>query len=162
MIKMKAEIHPTYYPDAKVTCASCGTTWTTGSTKKELRVDICSNCHPFFTGEAQRILDIEGQVDRFYKKLSARQSYVESKKAQEAAKKSPERPISELGLSSRATDALTKAGITEVGHFLAKLEEGDAALLAIAGFGQKSLIDAKKKLRGFGYELPETSAAEAA
>jgi large subunit ribosomal protein L31 len=159
MIKMKAEIHPTYYPDAKVTCASCGTTWTTGSTKKELRVDICSNCHPFFTGEAQRILDIEGQVDRFYKKLSARQSYVESK---EAAKKSPERPISELGLSARATDALAKAGITEVGQFLAKLEEGDAALLGIAGFGQKSLIDAKKKLRGFGYELPETSAAEAA
>ena len=159
---MKAEIHPTYYPDAKVTCASCGTTWTTGSTKKELRVDICSNCHPFFTGEAQRILDIEGQVDRFYKKLSARQSYVESKKAQEAAKKSPERPISELGLSGRAADALAKAGITEVGHFLAKLEEGDAALLAIAGFGQKSLIDAKKKLRGFGYELPESPAAETA
>lgn len=159
---MKAEIHPTYYPDAKVTCASCGTTWTTGSTKKELRVDICSNCHPFFTGEAQRILDIEGQVDRFYKKLSARQTYVESKKAKEAAKKSPERPISELGLSARATDSLTKAGITEVGHFLAKLEEGDAALLAIAGFGQKSLIDAKKKLRGFGYELPESPAAETA
>jgi large subunit ribosomal protein L31 len=162
MIKMKAEIHPTYYPDAKVTCASCGTTWTTGSTKKELRVDICSNCHPFFTGEAQRILDIEGQVDRFYKKLSARQSYVESKKAQDAAKKSPERPIAELGLSARATDALSKAGITEVGHFLAKLEEGDAALLAIAGFGQKSLIDAKKKLRGFGYELPESPTAETA
>jgi large subunit ribosomal protein L31 len=159
---MKAEIHPTYYPDAKVTCASCGTTWTTGSTKKELRVDICSNCHPFFTGEAQRILDIEGQVDRFYKKLSARQSYVETKKAQAAAKQSPERPMSELGLSARATDALAKAGITEVGHFLTRLEEGDATLLAIAGFGQKSLIDAKKKLRGFGYELPETSGAETA
>jgi large subunit ribosomal protein L31 len=159
---MKAEIHPTYYPDAKVTCASCGTTWTTGSTRKELRVDICSNCHPFFTGEAQRILDIEGQVDRFYKKLSARQSYVETRKAQEAAKKSPERAIAELGLSSRATEALAKAGITDVGHFLAKLEQGDAALLAIAGFGQKSLIDAKKKLRGFGYELPEASEAETA
>jgi large subunit ribosomal protein L31 len=159
---MKAQIHPTYYPDAKVTCASCGTTWTTGSTKKELRVDICSNCHPFFTGEAQRILDIEGQVDRFYKKLSARQSYVETRKAKEAAKKSPERAISELGLSSRATEALARAGITEVGHFMEKLEQGDAALLAISGFGQKSLIDAKKKLRGFGYELPESPEAEAA
>ena len=71
---MRAKIHPTYYPDAKVTCASCGSTWTTGSTKKEIRVDICSNCHPFFTGEASRILDIEGQVDRFYKKLPARQT----------------------------------------------------------------------------------------
>ena len=156
---MKANIHPTYYPDAKVTCASCGKTWTTGSTKKEYRVDICSNCHPFFTGEAQRILDIEGQVDRFYKKLSARQTYVEGKKAKEAAKKSPERAIAELGLSARATEALVKAGITQVSHFLAKLAEGDAALLAIGGFGQKSLIDAKKKLRGFGYEMPEATEA---
>jgi large subunit ribosomal protein L31 len=159
---MKASIHPTYYPEAKVTCASCGRTWTTGSTKKELRVDICSNCHPFFTGEAQRLLDIEGQVDRFYKRLSARQTYVESKKAQEAAKRSPERPIRDLGLSTRATEALAKAGITEVSQFLSKLAEGDAALLAVSGFGQKSLIDAKKKLRGFGYELPEPTASEAA
>jgi len=157
---MKAEIHPTYYPDAKVTCASCGRTWMTGSTKKELRVDICSNCHPFFTGEAQRILDIEGQVDRFYKKLSARQTYVDAKKAQEAARKSPERPIAELGLTSRATDALTKAGITDVSQFLAKMAEGEATLLAINGFGQKSLIDAKKKLRAFGYDLPESATAE--
>ena len=157
---MKAEIHPTYYPDAKVSCASCGRTWTTGSTKKELRVDICSNCHPFFTGEAQRILDIEGQVDRFYKKLSARQTYVEAKKVQDASRRSPERPIAELGLTARATEALTKAGITDVSRFLLKLNEGEAALLAIAGFGQKSLIDAKKKLRSLGYELPESAAAE--
>jgi large subunit ribosomal protein L31 len=157
---MKAEIHPTYYPDAKVTCASCGRTWTTGSTKKELRVDICSNCHPFFTGEAQRILDIEGQVDRFYKKLSARQTYVDSKKAQEAARKSPGRPIAELGLTARATDALSKAGITEVSQFLAKLAEGEAGLLSINGFGQKSLIDAKKKLRSFGYDVPESANAQ--
>ena len=157
---MKAEIHPTYYPEAKVTCASCGNTWTTGSTKKELRVDICSNCHPFFSGEAQRIIDIEGQVDRFYKKLSARQSYVEGKKAKEAARKSPERPMAELGLSTRVTEALSKAGITQVSQFLDKLTEGEASLLAIDGFGQKSLIDAKKKLRGLGYELPESSAAE--
>ncbi len=154
---MKANIHPTYYPDAKVTCATCGRTWTTGSTKKELRVDICSNCHPFFSGEAQRIIDIEGQVDRFYKKLSARQAYVENQKAQEAAKKSPERPITELGLSARAADALKKAGVTQVSQFLDRLAAGDANVLAIEGFGQKSLIDAKKKLRALGYELPETT-----
>jgi large subunit ribosomal protein L31 len=157
---MKSEIHPTYYPEAKVSCASCGTTWTTGSTKKELRVDICSNCHPFFTGEGQRILDIEGQVDRFYKKLSARQSYVDTKKANEEARKSPERPITELELSTRATDALAKAGITQANQLLKKLAEGDAAALAIEGFGQKSLIDAKKKLRALGYELPEAPAPE--
>jgi large subunit ribosomal protein L31 len=158
---MKAEIHPTFYTDAKVTCASCGRTWTTGSTKKELRVDICSNCHPFFSGEAQRIIDIEGQVDRFYKKLSARQTYVDTKKAKETAMKSPERPITELGLSTRATEALAKAGITEVNQFLKRLEEGDPAVLSIEGFGQKSLIDAKKKLRTFGYALPETPTTEA-
>src|SRR5512147_474855 len=118
---MRPDIHPTYYTDAKVTCATCGRTWTTGSTKKELRVDICSNCHPFFSGEAQRIIDIEGQVDRFYKKLSARQTYVETKKAQDAAKKAPDRPMSELGLSARATAALAKVGVTEVNHFLARL-----------------------------------------
>ena len=158
---MKAEIHPKFYTDAKVVCASCGTTWTTGSTKKELRVDICSNCHPFFSGEAQRIIDIEGQVDRFYKKLSARQTYVDTKKARDAAKKSPERPITELELSTRATEALAKAGITEVNQLLNKLSEGEAAVLAIEGFGQKSLIDAKKKLRALGYELPDASTADA-
>ncbi len=77
---MKQGIHPTYYTDAKVTCASCGSTWTTGSTKKEIRVEICSNCHPFFSGESARIVDIEGQVDRFYKKLQVRQAFVEDKK----------------------------------------------------------------------------------
>ena len=159
---MKEKIHPTYYPDAKVTCATCGRTWTTGSTKKELRVDICSNCHPFFSGEAQRIIDIEGQVDRFYKKLSARQTYVETKKAQEAAKKAPERPIAELGLSTRATEALKKAGVAQVSQLLDRMTTGDANVLAIEGFGQKSLIDAKKKLRALGYELPEGQAAEAA
>jgi len=151
---VKADIHPTYYPDAKVTCASCGTTWTTGSTKKELRVDICSNCHPFFTGEASRILDIEGQVDRFYKKLSIRQTYVEQQKAKEELKGSPVRPIEELGLPARAAEALKSAGIENVGQFLEKLSGGNEAALAIAGFGQASLTAAKKKLRSLGYELP--------
>ena len=155
---MKAEIHPTYYPDAKVSCASCGRTWTTGSTKKELRVDICSNCHPFFTGEASRILDIEGQVDRFYKKLSVRQTYVEQQKQKEELKGSPERPIEELAISTRAIDSLKKAGIENFGQFLEKLTGGNEAVLAIAGFGQTSLTAAKKKLRSLGYEIPEAAA----
>ncbi len=155
---MKAKIHPTYYPDAKVTCASCGTTWTTGSTKKEIRVDICSNCHPFFTGEASRILDIEGQVDRFYKKLSARQTYVEQQKVKEELKGSPERPIDELGVTPRAIEALKKAGIENFGQFLEKLNGGNDAVLAISGFGQTSLTAAKKKLRSLGYEIPAAAA----
>src|SRR5574338_467150 len=141
---MKSDIHPTYYTDAKVSCASCGRTWTTGSTKKELRVDICSNCHPFFTGEASRILDIEGQVDRFYKKLSVRQTYVEQQKQKEELKGSPERPIADLGLAARAVDSLKKAGIENVGQLLEKLNAGNEAVLAIPGFGQTSLTAAKK------------------
>jgi large subunit ribosomal protein L31 len=152
---MKEEIHPTYYPNALVVCA-CGNTWTTGSTTKEIHTDVCSNCHPFFTGE-QRIVDTEGQVDRFYKKLQARKDYIEEIEAREAAKVSPERPIAELDLGTRATDSLAKADITKVGQVLEMLETGEASLLAIEGFGRKSLADLKKRLRQFGYMLPEAA-----
>jgi large subunit ribosomal protein L31 len=158
---MKQGIHPTYYPDARVTCA-CGNTWTTGSTKKEIRIEICSKCHPFFSGEQARLVDIEGQVDRFYKKLQVRQAYVDEKKTRAQSKVSPKRPIAELELGARPTAALDKAGIKEVGQFLAKLGEGEGAVLAIEGFGRKSLIDLKKKLRSLGYELPETAKSPAA
>ena len=155
---MKKGIHPTYYPDAKVTC-SCGNTWNTGSTRQEIHTEVCSKCHPFFTGQQQRLIDIEGQVDRFYKKLQARQDYVEERKAKSAAKTSPERPVKELGLPTRATEALEKAGLNNVGQILTKLAEGEAVMLAIEGFGRKSLIDMKKILRQMGYTLP-TAAEE--
>ena len=150
---MKSEIHPVYYTDAQVIC-SCGNTWTTGSTQKVIHTDVCSNCHPFFTGE-QRIVDTEGQVDRFYKKLQAHQQYLDDVDAREAARVSPERPITEFELGTRATDSLTKAGITNAGQVLEKLALGDAALLAVDGFGRKSLADLKKRMRLFGYSLPE-------
>lgn len=67
---MRDNIHPTWYPEAVVVCA-CGNTWTTGSTIPEIRTDVCSACHPFYTGE-QRIVDTEGQVDRFMARLRAR------------------------------------------------------------------------------------------
>jgi large subunit ribosomal protein L31 len=153
---MKEGIHPTYYPDAKVICA-CGNTWITGSTKKEIHTEVCSKCHPFFTGQQQRLIDIEGQVDRFYKKLQARQDYVETQKAKEDSKTSPDRPVAELELGTRATEALSKAGIVKVGDVLNKLNEGEAALLAVEGFGRKSMIDLKKKLRQFGYTLPKAA-----
>lgn len=60
---MKDKIHPKYFTDAKVICA-CGNTFTTGSTRKELKVEICSKCHPFYTGE-RRMLDTTGRVERF-------------------------------------------------------------------------------------------------
>jgi large subunit ribosomal protein L31 len=150
---MKKGIHPTFYEDATVICA-CGNTWQTGSTKKVIHTEVCSNCHPFFTGQQQRLIDVEGQVDRFYKKLQARQSYVDTQKARENSRTSPEKPVAELNLSSRAIEALAKAGMTTVGQVLTKLGEGEAALLAVEGFGRKSLIDLKKQLRQLGYELP--------
>jgi large subunit ribosomal protein L31 len=64
---MKTKIHPQYFPEAVVTC-SCGATYTTGSTKSELRVEICNQCHPFYTGE-QRIVDTEGRVDRLRRRF---------------------------------------------------------------------------------------------
>jgi large subunit ribosomal protein L31 len=150
---MRKGIHPTYYPDAKVVC-SCGNTWTTGSTKKEIHTEVCSKCHPFFTGQQQRMIDIEGQVDRFYKKLQARQEFVDQKKARDNSKTSLDKPVQEIGLPARATESLVKAGLTTVGQVIGKLGEGEAALLAIDGFGRKSLIDMKKSLRTLGYVLP--------
>ena len=79
---------------------------------------------------------------------------VDITKARETAKVSPERPIAELALGSRPTEALAKAGIINVGQFITKLGEGEDSVLAIEGFGRKSLIDLKKKLRQMGYELP--------
>lgn len=152
---MKKDIHPKYYPDAVVTCA-CGNTWTTGSTQPEIRTDVCSKCHPFFTGE-QRIVDTEGQVDRFYKKLQARQDYLSEKDAAALARVSPERPVDELELTKRVVEILAKAEITNVGHLLEQLEKGEAALLNLDGFGRKSLADVKKGLRKIGYEIPKAA-----
>jgi len=71
---MKEKIHPKWYPNAQVSC-SCGATFTMGATQKSIRTDVCSSCHPFFTGE-QRIVDTEGQVQRFMRRLERRQELV--------------------------------------------------------------------------------------
>jgi large subunit ribosomal protein L31 len=65
---MKTGIHPTYFESATVTCA-CGNTFTTGSTREELQTEVCSVCHPFYTGQ-QRIVDSGGQVERFRKRAA--------------------------------------------------------------------------------------------
>ena len=150
---MKKGIHPEFYTDAQVVCA-CGNTWTTGSTRKMIRTEVCSKCHPFYTGEQARIVDSEGQVDRFYRKLQARQSYVDQVKTREESRTSLDRPITELSLGNRPTEALTKAGLTTVGQVLDLLAQGEPAILKVEGFGRKSLIDMKKALRGLGYQLP--------
>lgn len=80
---MKAKIHPEYFPNAQVVCG-CGNTFTTGSTKKMLKVELCSKCHPFFTGE-RRMIDTAGRVERFeqrYKKTEAKRAANEGKSKQ--------------------------------------------------------------------------------
>ncbi|MGQ9834131.1 MAG: DNA-directed RNA polymerase subunit alpha C-terminal domain-containing protein [Candidatus Villigracilaceae bacterium] len=91
--------------------------------------------------------------------MQAREAFEAAKKSREQARTSLERPIAELELGARPTEALAKGGITTVGQFLERLAEGENVVLAIEGFGRKSLIDLKKKLRSLGYKLPETVVA---
>ena len=80
---MKTGIHPTWFPEANVTCA-CGNTFTTGSTLEKIRVEICSKCHPLFTGQ-QKLVDTLGQVERFNKKEEkAKEKQEERKRILEA------------------------------------------------------------------------------
>jgi large subunit ribosomal protein L31 len=72
---MKKDIHPTWYPDAQVSC-SCGATYIMGATKETIRTDVCAACHPFYTGE-QRIVDTEGQVERFMRRLERREELLD-------------------------------------------------------------------------------------
>lgn len=77
---MKEDIHPEYH-QAKVTCA-CGNSWTVGSTEEEIRVDVCSECHPFFTGK-QKLVDTAGRVEKFKKKYNIEESTLEVLEDQE-------------------------------------------------------------------------------
>ena len=86
---MKAGIHPAY-EEVNATCA-CGNTFRTRSTHKgDIRVEICSNCHPFFTGR-QKLVDTEGRVDRFQKKIQKSKDLKETK----AAAKSKKQPVAQ-------------------------------------------------------------------
>jgi large subunit ribosomal protein L31 len=81
---MKKEIHPTYFPKALITCA-CGKTYTIGSTKEKIEVEICSGCHPFFTGN-EKVLDTAGRVEKFKNRRAA---------AAATPKKAPKKPKAE-------------------------------------------------------------------
>lgn len=66
---MRTDIHPKYYSNAKIKCANCNTEFETGATVEEIRVEICSNCHPFYTGGKNVLIDAEGRVDKFVQKI---------------------------------------------------------------------------------------------
>lgn len=154
---MREGIHPKFYPQAKVIC-SCGNTWTTGSTKEVIHTDMCYNCHPFYTGE-QRMVDTEGQVDRFYKKLEARDQHKAAAATRVAAKTSTDQPISVLNLGARSETALTNAGLTTITLVLEKMAAGDDAMLEIESLGRNGLIGLKKALRQRGLLSEETAEA---
>ncbi len=80
---MKTDTHPTYFPEAKVTCA-CGRTFTVGSTKEALSVEICSACHPFYTGN-EKLMDVAGRVEKF----KARTAFAKASSATRAAAVTP-------------------------------------------------------------------------
>jgi large subunit ribosomal protein L31 len=90
---MKKNIHPTYYPKAKINC-SCGAVLETGATQEEMNIEICSQCHPFYTGK-KKMIDTTGRVDRFKKlaeraaaakKAAPKKSKTEKKEAKSAKK----------------------------------------------------------------------------
>ena len=145
---MKKDIHPTYYPNAQVIC-SCGNTWTTGSTQEVIRTDVCSQCHPFFTGE-QRIVDSAGQVDRFMKRLDRYSEHQTeaSKREEMAQEKLSQRFLKQklmaLELSDRIHQILENADVVTVGD-LVKMDKDK--LLALEGFGPKALEEVETKIK---------------
>ncbi|OGL65412.1 50S ribosomal protein L31 [Candidatus Uhrbacteria bacterium RIFCSPLOWO2_01_FULL_47_24] len=88
---MKTDLHPQYYPQAKITCV-CGAIYTTGSTVPEIRVEICSACHPFFTGK-QKLVDTARRVEKFTQRVAkkattgARTSKTVKRATKQAARK---------------------------------------------------------------------------
>lgn len=81
---MKAQIHPSWYSEAKITCA-CGASYVTGSTVPEINVEICANCHPFYTG-TQKIIDTARRVERFTERSSKQKVAAEQRKGRQVKK----------------------------------------------------------------------------
>ena len=102
---MRAGIHPEYH-EVEARCA-CGATWKTRSTRKELRLEICSNCHPFFTGR-QKLVDTEGRVERFTKKYG--QQTVAALKARQQQARKAARPAEPAEAAAGAAKPATDAG----------------------------------------------------
>ena len=147
---MKKDIHPQYYPNAQVIC-SCGNTWTTGSTQPVLRTDVCSQCHPFFTGE-QRIVDTAGQVDRFMKRLDRYSTHQADavRRQQQTQQKLEQRflkqQLAALDLNSRVAQSLLDANIVTVGDLIKKVERDRASLLALEGVDAQAISEIETRL----------------
>jgi large subunit ribosomal protein L31 len=144
----KKDIHPEWYPEAVVK-VNGEPVMTVGATIPEMNVEIWSGTHPFFTGQ-QRLVDTEGQVERFMRRLQKREEHrAEIEEEEEEPLQPQDIPVDDItNLSTRATKALKEEGLETVGAVLARFEEGgEDALLALVGVGQKAVIDIKKYLR---------------
>ncbi|MFO0705045.1 MAG: 50S ribosomal protein L31 [Candidatus Andersenbacteria bacterium] len=98
---MKTDRHPKYYPAAKVTCA-CGNSFTTGSTEPELTVELCSNCHPFFTGKSN-LVDTAGRIDRFRARSARSSKLAEARKKRVADKQAKAAAAARLAKGTSGT-----------------------------------------------------------
>ena len=145
---MKKDIHPAWYPEAKVVHEG-EVIMVVGSTQPEISVEIWSGNHPFYTGQ-QRLVDTEGQVERFMKRLQRREEIKTEVEDQTEAQSPLSYSVDVIKLNTRALNAIKAEGLESIGDVLDRLEQGDDALLAITGVGQKALIDIKKYLRANG------------
>ncbi len=99
---MKQGIHPVYYSDAQVVCA-CGHTFTTGSTKQQIRVEICAKCHPFYTG-AQKFVDTVGKIEKFQtrqKAAAAKQAVAKQKVAKKQEEENRPKTLREMLMNAK-------------------------------------------------------------
>ena len=120
---MKTDIHPTYYSDATMTC-SCGAKYQAGSTTQELKIDVCSACHPFYTGKQDHLIDTTGRVDKFKAKMEKARAYQEKNEpkkvevkeeakkeeaqAEEVKEEVKKKPILEVESSEETTEEAAK------------------------------------------------------
>ena len=131
---MKQGIHPTYYPDAQVICA-CGNTWTTGSTKKMIRTDVCSACHPFFTGE-QRIVDTAGQVDRFMRRLQQAEERAAQVKVQQQAEEAARKAAAQARARGESAKKAKQIADRAAEDVIAALAQGKEPAVAVPEKGE--------------------------
>lgn len=91
-LAMKKDTHPKWYPEAKISCA-CGHEFGAGATVPEIKVEICSQCHPFYTGQ-EKLVDTAGRVEKFEKKMAAAQkpATLKARKKTKGTEKKEERP----------------------------------------------------------------------
>ena len=110
---MKADIHPKYNQDSVTTCV-CGATFQIGSTMHNVSVEICSQCHPFYTGE-QRIVDTAGQVERFMKRIERRMSDAARRELETKARKEADDAARKARARGDDPEAAAKAVLTQYG-----------------------------------------------